>query len=143
MLRLEDMEQRLSGGTQEDTAHKGDGNNRLQRIAGEQMPGRHTQEVPTGRFSMAISLCLDIQATVTFILTLAPRVLFSYLHTSAHTISLPWKLSLFLHDSQRPRCSSRFRQSSSYTLSCACLWDALIPSPQGRKHCPAPGRGVS
>ena len=119
------MEQRLSGGTREDTSHKGDGNNRLQRIAREQIPGRHTQEVPTGRFSTAISLCLDIQATVTFILTLAPRVLFSYLHTSAHTILLPWKLSLFLHDSQRPRCSSRLRQSSSCILSCACLWDAL------------------
>lgn len=122
---------------------KGMGTTGFRGLLGSKYLGVHTQEVPTGCFSMTISLCLDIQATVTFILTVAPRVLFSYLHTSVHTILLPWKLSLFLHDSQRPRCSSGFRQSSRYILSCACLWDALAPSPQGRKHCPAPGREVS
>ena len=45
MLGLEDIEQRPSRGTREDIFHKGDGNNRLQRIAREQIPGRaHTRD---------------------------------------------------------------------------------------------------
>lgn len=133
------MGQRLSWGTWEDTSHKGDGNNRLQRIAEEQIPGSaHTSTYRL--FLNDNQSALNSQATVTFILTVAPHVSLFPTSTPLSTPFYSPGLSV-LHGQLKTKVFFRIEAGSRYILSCACLWGCPGPIPTRKEALPSSREG--
>lgn len=121
---------------------KGMGTTGFRGLLGSKYLGVHTQEVPTGCFSMTISLCLNMlhgdfhsDCGPTCALFLPPHLCPHHFTPGSSPCSF-----MTAKDQGVLQGSGRAPGTSSAVPACGMPWP---PSPQGRKHCLAPGREVS